>query len=161
MLISQIFFVVHLFFTFPALLQPLQSFLCFPITFSMSLHITVIRALKRFSHNRTTSIKGNGNGYIKMLRRQFFKLVGGLGSVAAASLAAPTTTLSEKGDRSVIYGYSPCDMPGPGYTVYISNYVGWPCIWDFWDCSVLVTTTRPIKKGERLCWHPNGTISGA
>lgn len=98
----------------------------------------------------------------KLDRRSLLKhtlVLVGIGSVIAREKSEGV----EAGTRAVQYGKARYDYPkgrcqiytgpGPMYCYGIEHYFGW-------HACVSVELLEPIKKGQALIWHPNGTITG-
>lgn len=98
-----------------------------------------------------------------MNRRGFLKRVG----VVVGVIAVPAIAAKKKmqnTDRSVVYGRAEHNYPkrfmmlsvGTGFPYGIPYYFGnWRKMG-----YVQVEVIKPIRRGQTIIWHPNGTISG-
>lgn len=94
-----------------------------------------------------------------MNRRQFFKHTAV--ACAVGAVAATKPVIAQAKDRSVVYGVAAHDICGPGYYTSLDIGVGWPRAFEWEDHYVIVETVAPIKRGQKIRWFPDGTITGA
>lgn len=89
----------------------------------------------------------------------------GVGSVIVGEKSEGAVCGAKTGTRAVQYGKAQYDYPkGHGLIGITRNDVRYKfCLISYepkWLDHVMVIVLKPIKKGQALIWHPDGTITG-